>query len=445
MKCEACRELMMGYLKGQLDDQQRSDVEQHVQQCLDCTSELEGVRRLLSLIDAADAPGIHKLVRRILGEAAEQRASDVHIQPGAEAAVVRYRVDGVLRDVMQIPREQYLAVATRIKQMAQLDLLSQKVAQDGRIMVQRGERRIDVRVSTLPTVEGESVVMRLLVAPEEPPDFDHLGMSEPNREAFEKLIYSPCGVVIATGPTGCGTTTTLYAALRKLNRREVSIATVEDPVEMNIDGVNQVQVDQRAELGFPSAIRHILRQAPDIIMCGEIRDLETLNVAVQAALTGHLLLTTLHTIRAAGVLRRLADMGLERFLIADALLGALAQRLLRKLCPHCRRQRAPTAEESAWLRESGLEDLPEQLWVADGCDECRETGHLGRTATHEVLVMDEEVRALLRGDADMDAVERAAAGKARPMRHDAAQKVVEGVVDAAEAMRVLRALDLRHD
>ncbi len=443
MKCEVCRELMMAYLREELDESKQAEVDDHLAQCVACSKELEGTRKVLSVVDAADDPGIRTLVSDIIARAIEQHASDVHIQPTGEGATVRYRIDGVLHDVMQIPREQGEPVVTRIKRMADMDLLVQKKPQDGRLRVHKDDKDFDLRIATLPTVQGESIVMRILVPPEELPSLDSIGMSAHNRELFEKLLRSPCGIVMVTGPTGCGKTTTLYAALGELNRRDRSIATVEDPVEVIIDGINQVRVNEPAGLGFVVAMRHILRQDPDIIMCGELRDLASAEIAVQAALFGHLVLVALHTNDAAGVLRRFSDMGVERFLIAESVVGALAQRLLRKVCPECREQHTPTHEEVAWLKDAGIDEIPEQLWAGARCEHCRQTGYFGRTTAHEVLVVDEEIMAMLHDDVEMEYIERAAAQKTVPMRHDAAEKVVAGITDAAEAMRIFRHIRYR--
>ena len=443
MKCEDCRELMTAYLKEELDEQQHQAVEQHLTQCVECRRELKGVRKVLSIADAADAEATVETVGSIITKAIQERASDTHIQRKEGDMVVRYRIDGVLHDVMSLPAQLHEPVVARIQLMADMDMTETRMPQDGRIRIEHEGREYDLRISSLPTARGESVVMRVLVLPEEMPDLDQIGMSESNRKAFDKLLRSPCGVVIVSGPTGCGKTTTLYAALRELNSREHQVTTVEDPVEVLIDGVNQVQLNPRAGLTFAVAMRHILRQDPDIILCGEIRDLETAYLVIQAALTGHLVLTTLHTQSAAGVLRRLADMGVERFLIADALLGALGQRLVRKVCENCREQRPPTDEEAAWLREADVKEVPALIWTGAGCKECRETGYRGRTAVHEVLVLDEEIRALLSSGAEMDEIEAAAEAKYTPIFHDAALKAIEGITDVAEAMRIFRHISAR--
>lgn len=445
MKCDTCRELMMAYLKQELDEDQRAAVEAHLDQCVECRKELEGVRRVLSVVDAADEPGILALVGDIIERAIPQCASDIHIQPTADDMVVRYRIDGVLHDVMTLPKQQHAPVVTRIKYMADVNIMATERPQDGRIRIEVSGKQYDLRVSCLPAVQGESIVIRILSPLEALPGLDAIGMSEHNRALFDKMLHSPCGVVIVSGPTGSGKTTTLYAALLELNRREVSIHTVEDPVEIMIDGINQIPVNMAKGVNFTAAMRHILRQDPDIVMCGEMRNLETVETTVAVALTGHLVLTTLHTADAIGVCRRLADVGLERFLIADAILGALSQRLVRKLCPDCRQQHPPTPVECAWLQGSGIEDIPDQLWGAVGCDNCRGTSYWGLSAVHEVLLLDEELRQMLADGTDMDHIEKMAAHKIQPMRYDAARKVLAGVTDVAEAMRIVRNIYARDD
>ncbi len=445
MQCQTCRELMMPYLKDELGDDDRNAVAAHLDQCVECRKELEGVRRVLSVMDAADEPAIRELVQDIIARAIQPGCSDIHLQPMTDRTVVRYRIDGVLHDERTLPKAQHAPVVTRLKYMAGVNTMETQCPQDGRARIQISGREYDLRISCLPTAQGESIVIRLLSPLEALPDLDAIGMSEHNRALFDKMLHSPCGVVIVCGPTGSGKTTTLYAALLELNRREVSIHTVEDPVEILIDGINQIRVNPSAGVNFATAMRHILRQDPDVIMCGELRNLESVQTAVSAALTGHLVLTTLHTADAAGVLRRLADVGLERFLIADAVLGALGQRLVRNLCPDCRQQRPPTPAECAWLQGAGVEDIPDRLWGAVGCNNCRGTGYRGRSAVHEVLVLDEELRQMLTDGTDMDYIERMAAHQVQPLRYDAAQKVLAGVTDVAEAARVFRHISARDD
>lgn len=437
MKCETCRELMMEYVQGELAQTRAAEVEAHLDQCVGCRKELESVRKVLSVINAADQPAIHGLVSEMIEQAIQPGCSDIHIQPLAEQSHVRYRIDGVLRDVSTLPKEQHGAVVARIKIMADMDTMETKVPQDGRIRVQIEEKEYDLRVSCLPTILGESVVMRILSPPDALPDLDAIGMSEHNRELFDEMLGSSHGLLVVTGPTGSGKTTTLYAALAEVNRREVSVATIEDPVEIIIDGVNQVAVNPRAGVTFPAAMRQILRQDPDVIMCGEIRSLDGLQMAITAAMTGHLVMTVLHTNEAAAVMRRMIDVGAERFLVGETLLGALAQRLIRKLCPDCRQAQQPTANDMAWLEAAGIAEIPEQVWSPAGCEKCSNTGYRGRAAVHEIWLMDDEIRQMLTDGTEIEHIERMVAHKIVPMRHDAAQKVIAGITSMAEVKRVL--------
>jgi len=283
---------------------------------------------------------------------------------------------------------------------------------------------------------GESVVIRILDPGMVQLGLDDIGMSEDVRRGFGDLLHRPCGIVIVAGPTGSGKTTTLYAALKSLMKPEIAAFSIEDPVEYRIDGIVQVPINRKAGVTFPVAMRHVLRQDPDVILCAEIRDLETLELCVQAALTGHLVLTTLHTDDAIRVIRRMVDIGAERFLVADALLGVLAQRLVRKVHLECGELHEPAEAQRQWLLDAGIEEPPDTLTRGTGCRDCRDTGHRGRTGIHELFVIDEELREMIGGDAGIGEIELVAASKREAMRHDAARKVLAGEVDIAEAMRV---------
>jgi general secretion pathway protein E len=389
------------------------------------------------LADAAQAPVI-RMVNALLLQALKERASDLHFEPYEARSVVRFRVDGVLRDVIEPPRALHAALVSRLKIMASLDIAEKRLPQDGRITLRLGDKSVDVRVSTLPTGPGERVVLRLLDKDSARLDLTALGMSDATLARVDALIREPHGIVLVTGPTGSGKTTTLYAALSRLDRGASNMMTVEDPIEYALDGVAQTQVNPRIELDFARALRAILRQDPDVIMIGEIRDLETAQIAVQASLTGHLVLATLHTNDAASAVTRLADMGVEPYLLASSLLGVLAQRLVRTLCPACRVPSAPTAGEASIL--AGL-DLPAQmpLYRAPGCDACNGTGYRGRTGVYEMLVADEAVRRLIHDGAD-ELVLREAASRAGmvPLRRDGARWLASGATSLAELLRVTR-------
>src|SRR6202795_1500338 len=316
----------------------------------------------------SDAPVI-RMINALLLQALRERASDVHFEPYEARSVVRFRVDGVLRDVIEPPRALHAALVSRLKVMASLDIAEKRLPQDGRIALKLGDKSVDVRVSTLPTGPGERVVLRLLDKDTARLDLAALGMSEATLGAIDRLIREPHGIVLVTGPTGSGKTTTLYAAMSRLDRGSLNVMTVEDPIEFALDGVAQTQVNPKIELNFARSLRSILRQDPDIIMIGEIRDLETAQIAVQASLTGHLVLATLHTNDAVSAVTRLADMDVEPYLLASSLLGVLAQRLVRCLCPECRHAAAPTAAESEILASLGLPPT-QRLYRPVGCASC---------------------------------------------------------------------------
>jgi general secretion pathway protein E len=389
------------------------------------------------LADAAQAPVI-RMINALLLQALKERASDLHFEPYETRSVVRFRIDGVLRDVLEPPRALHAALVSRLKIMASLDIAERRLPQDGRITLRLGDKSVDVRVSTLPTGPGERVVLRLLDKDSARLDLTALGMSDATLAQIDRLIREPHGIVLVTGPTGSGKTTTLYAALSRLDRGSVNMMTVEDPIEYALDGVAQTQVNPRIELDFARALRAILRQDPDIVMIGEIRDLETAQIAVQASLTGHLVLATLHPNDSASAVTRLADMGVEPYLLASSLLGVLAQRLVRTLCPACRQKAAPSAGEGALLTAVGL---PPQtpLYRPVGCDACNGTGYRGRTGVYELLITDESVRRRIH-DRESEGALREAAARAGmvPLRADGARWLAAGTTSLAELLRVTR-------
>ena len=389
------------------------------------------------LDDRAQAPVI-RMINALLLQALRERASDLHFEPYEGRAVVRFRIDGMLRDAIEPPRALHGALVSRLKVMAGLDIAERRLPQDGRIALRLGGRQVDVRMSTLPTGAGERVVLRLLDQEAARLDLATLGMSAGTLEAIDRLIREPHGILLVTGPTGSGKTTTLYAALSRLPRGTANMMTVEDPIEYALDGVAQTQVNPRIELTFARALRSILRQDPDVIMIGEIRDLETAQIAVQASLTGHLVLATLHTNDAASAITRLADMGVEPYLLASSLLGVLAQRLVRTLCPQCRLVAPASEGERRLLEEIGLP--PSQpVFHANGCAECNRSGFAGRTGIYELLRIDETLRRLIHDGAGEIALRDAAlrAGMRR-LRGDGARLVADGRTSLAELTRVTR-------
>jgi general secretion pathway protein E len=390
------------------------------------------------LLDSSTQAPVIRMINALLLQALRERASDLHFEPYEARSVVRFRVDGVLRDVIEPPRALHAALVSRLKIMASLDIAEKRLPQDGRITLKLGDKQVDVRMSSLPTGSGERVVLRLLDKDSARLDLEALGMSEATRDVIDRLIREPHGIVLVTGPTGSGKTTTLYAALSRLPRGSVNMMTVEDPIEYALDGVAQTQVNAHIELDFARALRAILRQDPDVIMIGEIRDLETAQIAVQASLTGHLVLATLHTNDATSAVTRLADMGVEPYLLASSLLGVLAQRLVRMLCPACRVSHAPSAGEQKLNVALGLP--PERpVWTAPGCDECNHTGHRGRTGVYELLTVDEAIRRDIHDDAGELALREAAErGGMRSLRADGGRWIAEGSVSLAELLRVTR-------
>jgi general secretion pathway protein E len=437
MNCEECRELLAPYLKAALDRSRQEDVREHLATCAGCAAEAEDTRQVLAVLDrASDDPAI-RLATEAIERAYRDQASDIHLRALPDHGVVLHRVDGVLREAMRLEPEAHQALVDRFKLMAGMVVVERGMPQDGRILAKLEGKELDLRVSVVPSVGGESLVVRLLDRSMVRFTLDDVCLGGEHRQQVEELLHRPNGIMFVTGPTGSGKTTTLYALLHELNHPGIHIMSVEDPVEYRIDGITQVAVNRRVGLDFQTGVRHCMRQDPDVIMCGEIRDLETLELMAQVAITGHLVLSTLHTNDAVGVIRRLVDVGLqERFMIASTLLGATAQRLLRQLCRDCREEVAPTEQQLAWLREAGVAEAPERLWRAVGCAQCRSAGYRGRHAIYEVLVVDTELRDMIaRGD-DLRDVERAAARKLTPLKQAAAQCVLTGVTTVEEAARM---------
>jgi general secretion pathway protein E len=388
---------------------------------------------------ASEAPVI-RLVGLIMRRALEVRASDIHVEPFENRLIVRYRVDGVMHEVESPPRRLTAAIISRIKIMANLDIAERRLPQDGRIRLRIDGKEIDLRVSTVPTMHGESVVMRILDKGGVPLVFESLGFEPDTLASFQDILFRPHGIVLVTGPTGSGKTTTLYTALSALNKPDLKILTVEDPVEYQLEGVNQIQVKPQIGLTFANALRSIVRQDPDIIMIGEIRDLETAEIAVQSALTGHVVLSTLHTNDAASTINRLLDMGVEDYLLTSTVNGIVAQRLVRTLCPACREAYSPLPEVVAELglaRFAGSNGP--RLYRPVGCEKCAQTGYRGRVGIVEVLVMSDAVRALVMRHANSGDVHKQATGDGmHTMFDDGIRKALAGVTTVEEVMRVTR-------
>ncbi len=386
---------------------------------------------------ASEAPVI-RLVNMLIARAMEQRASDIHIEPFEKELRVRYRIDGILHNVEAPPRKLQAALISRVKLMAKLNIAERRLPQDGRIKLRMLGREVDLRVSTLPTLYGESVVLRILDRSSIDVSLESLGFPEDTLSAFENLIFQPHGMILVTGPTGSGKTTTLYGALDKINSPEKKIITIEDPVEYQLNGVNQIHVKSQIGLTFSAGLRSIVRQDPDVIMVGEIRDYETAEIAIQSALTGHLVFSTLHTNDAAGAISRLLEMGVEDYLLASSLLGVMAQRLVRQLCPTCRHpvdERAPGPHLE--LPTNGHAPEPVLSYEAGECEECAMTGYRGRKGIFELMLVDEGLRRLILKRSSADALkEYAVENGMRTLRDDGWRKVRDGVTTVSEVMRV---------
>ncbi|MBK6744347.1 MAG: type II secretion system ATPase GspE [Hydrogenophilales bacterium] len=388
---------------------------------------------------ASEAPVI-RLVNLLITRALEQRASDIHIEPFESRLIIRYRVDGVMHEVESPPNRLSAAVISRIKIMANLDIAERRLPQDGRIKLRALGKEIDMRVSTVPTMHGESVVMRILDKGGVQLDFNRLGFEPDTLVAFLDVLMRPHGIVLVTGPTGSGKTTTLYTALHKLNKPDIKILTVEDPVEYQMDGVNQIQVKPQIGLTFANALRSIVRQDPDVIMIGEIRDLETAQIAVQSALTGHMVLSTLHTNDAPSTVNRLLDMGVEDYLLTSTVNGILAQRLVRGLCPDCKQAYEPLPEMVDELHLAPLFGArPRQLYRAVGCPNCAGTGYMGRLGIMEVMPMTDALRSQIMRHAVAGEIRKLAVSEGmRTMYEDGLLKAVAGVTTVDEVLRVTR-------
>ena len=405
---------------------------------LQITGQDEGNDDIEHLKDMASEAPVIKIVNQIMTQAMSMRASDIHIEPFEHHLKVRYRIDGVIHEVDSPPASMIAAVLSRIKLMARLNIAERRLPQDGRIQLKAQGKEIDMRVSTVPTMHGESVVMRLLDKNSVNLDLSSLGFSPENFKRLQDELKAPHGVLLVTGPTGSGKTTTLYSALTQMNTPENKVLTVEDPVEYELEGINQIQANPKIGLTFSDALRSIVRQDPDIIMIGEMRDVETARIAVQSALTGHLVLSTLHTNDAASAVTRLMDMGIEDYLIASTVNAVLAQRLVRRLCPQCREAK-PALEEM--VEELGLRQYqPEgslRLWVAKGCPACGHTGYKGRSAIHEVLVINDSLRRLVMKHEDAGVLqEEARKHGMRTMYEDGLLKALQGVTTLEEVLRV---------
>ena len=394
------------------------------------------LREPTDLLESADDAPIIRLINGVLSAAIRENASDIHIEPFESRLSIRLRVDGVLRQIMEPPAAIGSLLVSRIKIMAKLDIAEKRVPQDGRISLRIANRPVDVRVSTIPSGSGERVVLRLLDKQAGRLDLSRLGMAPATLAQMDALIAAPHGIVLVTGPTGSGKTTTLYAALSRLDPKAMNIMTVEDPIEYDLDGISQTQINTRIEMSFARALRTILRQDPDVVMIGEIRDLETAQIAVQASLTGHLVFATLHTNDAVSAVTRLVDMGVEPFLLASSMIGIVAQRLVRQLCVECRK---PLARDAAQLRALGAAGTPGTYFAPQGCTACGHSGYKGRTGIYEFLLVDDDLRRLIHDRAsEHDLRHHSLAGGMRSLRDDGIRLAAAGTISLEEVVRVTR-------
>jgi general secretion pathway protein E len=392
-----------------------------VESAVDLSRLMQDLPAVEDLLEAADDAPIIRMLNALLTQAAKDGASDIHIEPYERSSSVRFRVDGTLREVVQPNKALHAALISRLKIMAELDIAEKRLPQDGRISLRIGGRAIDVRVSTLPSAHGERAVLRLLDKTESKFTLTGLGMSDEVLAPFRRLVHQPHGIVLVTGPTGSGKTTTLYASLQTLDTSTTNVLTVEDPIEYELPGIGQTQVNPRIDLTFAKALRAILRQDPDVIMIGEIRDYETAQIAIQASLTGHLVLATVHTNDAPSSVTRLIDMGVEPYLLSSSLLGVLAQRLVRKLCPACKRR-----------DDRGR-------WHPVGCEACGHTGYKGRTGVYELMAIDDKLRSLIHNrSAESQLFVAAEEAGLKPMREDGERLVAQGITSPEEVLRVTR-------
>jgi general secretion pathway protein E len=405
-------------------------------QDLDLSRLLQEIPRVEDLLESQDDAPVIRLINALFTQALRDGASDIHIEPFETRSVVRLRIDGTLRDLIEPARGLHGAIVSRIKIMSQLDIAEKRLPQDGRITLRVAGKPVDVRVSTIPTGHGERVVLRLLDKQAGRLELTRLGMDEATLAHMDRLIREPHGIVLVTGPTGSGKTTTLYAALSRLDAAALNIMTVEDPIEYDLDGISQTQINPRIDMSFARALRTILRQDPDVVMIGEIRDLETAQIAVQASLTGHLVFATLHTNDAVSAVTRLVDMGVEPFLLASSLIGVGAQRLVRCLCPECRK---PFVPDAAQISALGCIPADGTLYSAQGCTACNHTGYRGRTGIYELLTVDDDLRRMVHDRSSEQMLRAHVLSRGmRSLRDDGMRLAARGVISLEEVVRVTR-------
>ena len=391
------------------------------------------------ILDATDEEPIKRLVNSLLWQAAKDEASDVHIDPTIRETIVRYRIDGILQQVTVFPHQVHVTVVNRIKVMSRLDIAQKGIPQDGRSMVLIAGRKIDIRVSTVPTIQGEKIVMRLLYQNENMMQLSQLGLAKYISKPYSRMVGTHGGIILVTGPTGSGKTTTLYASLAEIDNEARNIITIEDPVEYKISGYSQIEVKPKIGLTFAKALRSVLRQDPDVIMVGEMRDTETAQIAIQSALTGHLVFSTVHTNNAPATITRLIDMGIEPFLVSSTIIGVLAQRLVRRICPDCRKSYKPHPEQ---LRELGIKEenfkkIDKHFYRGEGCEKCKNSGYRGRIGIHELLEMTEGVKKTILESSDSNSIKKEALKENMiTLRRDGVNKILHGLTSAEEILTI---------
>ena len=422
-------------------DLSRSSAKEFFQEMTDESPEhlISEIEETADLLDETSEAPIIKLVNLLVSGAIRDRASDIHIEPYQNVLKVRYRIDGILYDILSLPRRIQSPLVSRVKIMAKLNIAEKRLPQDGRIEIKIADRNVDIRVSVIPTAFGERVVLRLLDKTSSILQLSDLGMDAKPIRLFNRLIKSPYGIILVTGPTGSGKSTTLYAALSTINHPEINIITIEDPIEYQIEGIGQIQVNPKIDLTFAAGLRSIVRQDPDVILVGEIRDRETAEIAIQSSLTGHLVFSTLHTNDAASAVTRLIDMGIEPFLVTSAVIAVVAQRLVRLLCPKCKEAYIPDDESLANVGISKEMLKDHVLYIRKGCPACMNTGYRGRSAIFEIMIMDEDIKRLVLKTSDSNQINDLAIGRGMTtLLQNGAEKVLQGVTTLEEVLRVTR-------
>ncbi len=438
MKCEEVRDEMIAYLKGELDETRKNEVDEHLARCQGCRRELETSQKVLHQTQSANEAGVISMTQDIIEKAITDGASDIHLDPTAEGADILYRIDGVLRLMRSLSIPERDAVVARLRQMASLPQMETHMLQDARLETVLDDNTFDVRIAIMPVLYGEKIVMRILDRSTPTLGLDKMGFSDEQMAVVKHLVHQPNGLILPTGPTGSGKTTLLYSMVMEINKPDISIVTIEDPIEYRLRGVQQSQVNVKSGFTFATALRGYLRQDPDVLMVGEIRDLETAEVAVAAAVTGHLVFAPLHTDDAPGALARLLDMGVEPYLVGRTILGVIACRLARKICADCKSEYQPSAEALEFMGwQNKAADM--KFFHGKGCQKCQGTGYRGRRQLHEVLVINKDLGKLVcRGEKDPDVLlAEAVKSGFEPMIHDGRRAILEGVTTPEEVYRVL--------